>query len=167
MSESRMKQNGFTLIELIVTIIILGILAVVIAPRFSSSESYQEHSYRAQAISLIRAVQLRAMQQTDNSFNCHAVNIASDEISSDDTAPCNVNVLSVPIENGDDVTFELDGGTGSIGFDTFGGKGYLHVGHTNHGWIGFSSDFEKCLKWCNVSNLNLNSKRFHLISHRT
>jgi len=120
MSESRMKQNGFTLIELIVTIIILGILAVVIAPRFSSSESYQEHSYRAQAISLIRAVQLRAMQQTDNSFNCHAVNIASDEISSDDTAPCNVNVLSVPIENGDDVTFELDGGTGSIGFDTFG-----------------------------------------------
>ncbi|QOL26752.1 prepilin-type N-terminal cleavage/methylation domain-containing protein [Thalassotalea sp. LPB0316] len=115
-----MKQRGFTLIELIITIIILGILAVVVAPRFSSSESYQEHSYRAQSIALIRAVQLRAMQQTSTNFGCHAVNVTSSQIASDDTAPCNINPLVVAIEPNDDVSFNLNGGDGTILFNNFG-----------------------------------------------
>jgi len=112
-----MKQQGFTIIELVVTIIILGILAVVVAPKFSSTESYQEHGYRAQSIALLRAVQLRAMQQTES--NCHVVEVQSKFLESD--ASCfKMAELKLIIPNEENVTFSLNGGSGAIGFTRLG-----------------------------------------------
>jgi MSHA pilin protein MshC len=66
-----MKLNrGFTTIELVTVIIIVGILAVNVLPRFDGTASYEAHTHRAQLISALRLTQQRAMQQT----NLKAVN---------------------------------------------------------------------------------------------
>ncbi len=69
-----MKNNqiGFTIIELITVIILIGILAVAVLPTFDGTSSYEAHTHRAQLISALRLTQQRAMQQTDNSDGyCH------------------------------------------------------------------------------------------------
>ncbi|PKG85259.1 MSHA biogenesis protein MshC [Colwellia sp. 75C3] len=69
-----MNNKGFTLIELIVVIIIIGILAVTVAPKFDGTASYEAHSHRAQLISALRLTQQRAMQQTDTTDDyCHQI----------------------------------------------------------------------------------------------
>jgi MSHA pilin protein MshC len=65
-------QAGFTIIELITVIILIGILAVAIVPKFDGTASYEAHSHRAQLVSALRLTQQRAMQQTDTSDDyCH------------------------------------------------------------------------------------------------
>jgi len=59
------KQQGFTIIELVTVIVLMGILTVVIAPKFASTDTYEAHSHRAQLISALRLTQQRAMQQTN------------------------------------------------------------------------------------------------------
>jgi len=59
------SQHGFTLVELVTIIILIGILAVNVLPTFDGSASYEAHSHRAQLISALRLTQQRAMQQTD------------------------------------------------------------------------------------------------------
>jgi MSHA pilin protein MshC len=56
---------GFTLIELIVVLIIIGVLAVSLVPRFFTSSGTSEYLYRDQALNLLRRVQMQAMQCTD------------------------------------------------------------------------------------------------------
>lgn len=58
-------QRGFTLVELITVIILIGILAVNVLPKFDGTASYEAHTHRAQLISALRLTQQRAMQQTD------------------------------------------------------------------------------------------------------
>jgi len=66
------SQRGFTLVELITVIILIGILAVNVLPKFDGTASYEAHTHRAQLISALRLTQQRAMQQTDNNDNyCH------------------------------------------------------------------------------------------------
>jgi MSHA pilin protein MshC len=70
-----MKLNrGFTTIELVTVIIIVGILAVNVLPRFDGTSSYEAHTHRAQLISALRLTQQRAMQQTDITDGyCHEI----------------------------------------------------------------------------------------------
>lgn len=65
-------QLGFTIIELIVVILILGIMAVSVVPKFFNSTGFQEYTYQAEVITKLRSIQLRAMQQI-NSGECHTV----------------------------------------------------------------------------------------------
>ncbi|MBD1574509.1 type II secretion system protein [Vibrio sp. S17_S38] len=55
-------QRGFTLIELMVVIIILAILSVYAATRFQGPSSFSPYAAQAQAISVIRQIQLARMQ---------------------------------------------------------------------------------------------------------
>ncbi len=59
------NQTGFTIIELVTVIILIGILAVTVLPKFDGTASYEAHAHRAQLISALRLTQQRAMQQTD------------------------------------------------------------------------------------------------------
>lgn len=59
------KVYGFTIIELITVIILIGILAVNVLPKFDGTASYEAHSHRSQLIAALRLTQQRAMQQTD------------------------------------------------------------------------------------------------------
>ena len=63
-SSSKQRLRGFTLIELIITLVILGILSVTAAPKFLGSSTEDAYSYRDRTLTALRTVQLRAMQNT-------------------------------------------------------------------------------------------------------
>ncbi|MEE8057811.1 MAG: type II secretion system protein [Pseudomonadales bacterium] len=63
------RQGGFTLIELVTVMILLGILTAVVAPRFASRDGFAEYAVRDQIISAYRLAQQRAMY--DHSGNCY------------------------------------------------------------------------------------------------
>ncbi|WP_277601500.1 type II secretion system protein [Thalassotalea sp. G2M2-11] len=124
-------QQGFTLIELVVTIMILVIMSVTVIPRFLSSGGFEEYGYRTEIISTLRAIQLRAMQQTDN-VQCHRLKIAADgktlglmktDASSnhcDETAWSDNNtsagLTSVSVDSNHNITFSGD----NFSFDQMG-----------------------------------------------
>lgn len=88
----KIKQaQGFTLLELVVTIIIIGILSVTILPRFFTSSGFEEYSYRADIIAKLRNIQLRSMQQltqAQGGSECLTVIMNSKHIGVPDTNPC-------------------------------------------------------------------------------
>lgn len=70
------KQHGFTLIELILVIVLLGIVSTTILPKLSLIDtSAHEFEFRDRLISLLRHSQLQAMQNT--SSTCNRVLISS------------------------------------------------------------------------------------------
>ncbi|MDX1677892.1 type II secretion system protein [Arsukibacterium sp.] len=71
------RHTGFTLIELIVVLVIIGVLAVSLVPRFFDGSGTNEYLYRDQAFSLVQRRQIQAMQCT----NCFPVGVQVDSIS--------------------------------------------------------------------------------------
>ena len=69
-----LMQKGFSLVELVTTIILIGIVAVVVLPRFFADSSYSAYSLRNEFISELRQAQLRALNNTDQCFD---VNVTS------------------------------------------------------------------------------------------
>lgn len=64
-----MKSAGFTLIELIIILVIVGILAVSASPIFFDSSGTQSQTAQLKAMSILRAVQQKAMQDTITSYS--------------------------------------------------------------------------------------------------
>lgn len=126
------KQQGFTLLELIVVIIIIGILSVSILPKFQSSQGYDEYAIRSETIVKLRALQLRAMQQTANSGGCTKPNILLDQthLGIPDINPCGAspqfsstwepNATGVLIESNYSVYYETSFGYNPFNFDSLG-----------------------------------------------
>lgn len=128
------KSHGFTLIELVTVIILIGILAVSVLPKFDGTASYEAHTHRAQLISALRLTQQRAMQQTDSSDNyCHQLIL--DNVISRYGVPnrVNCNVTAFPnnwepdatglvVEDKYQVTFSIVGQSNpsAITFDNMG-----------------------------------------------
>ncbi|MGL6122254.1 MAG: type II secretion system protein [Shewanella sp.] len=65
---SMSKQAGFTLVELVTTIILISILAVMVLPRLFTQSSYSAYSLRNEFISELRQVQQKALNNTDRCF---------------------------------------------------------------------------------------------------
>ena len=136
-----MKQQGFTLIELIIVIILLGILATTAMPKFFNSQGFEEYTYRNEVISTLRTIQLRAMQHTADD-SCHQIKITSSMLgltatdSSDsagnycdesawfdatDLAAGNDGALTVEIDDAHSVTFLVAGASANyFSFDSLG-----------------------------------------------
>lgn len=105
---------GFSLIELIVVIIILGILSVTVAPKMFSGNGFSEFGYRADAIAKLRLIQTRAMQQ--GSDGCYQVMLTSSKLGK---VTCTVSPVFVDqdiqratlaeISSDDQVTFSPSG----------------------------------------------------------
>jgi MSHA pilin protein MshC len=113
------EQQGFTLVELIITIILIGILATTVAPKFFTAQGYQAYTYRADIINKIRAIQLRAMQQTSG-VHCHQVLIKPKQIglpdedctaapaTSDFSSDWQADTAGVEVEAGHAITFTAE-----------------------------------------------------------
>lgn len=59
---------GFTLIELIIVVTLLGIISVTALPKFTGKSGAEETTTQDQMISVLRRMQNQAMQQTSAAF---------------------------------------------------------------------------------------------------
>jgi MSHA pilin protein MshC len=57
----KIKQNGFTLIELIIVLIILGVISITVIPKLIGQSAFESYIVRDQLIAHLRLVQLQAM----------------------------------------------------------------------------------------------------------
>jgi len=131
------KSNGFTLIELIVVIMILAIMAVTVVPKFLSSKGFEEYTYRDELITKLRAIQLRTMQQTNNS-TCQSIQVSSSSIgllaTTPNAATCEASrsgeSTTVTINNNHNVNFTISDGLSSFSFSSLGRPEATGCGNT-------------------------------------
>ena len=70
---SNYVQSGFTLVELVIIIVLLGVLSVVAISRFDDGKGYNEFLLQKRLLSALRHVQMQAMQDTRDGY-CHRLN---------------------------------------------------------------------------------------------
>ncbi|MEI8611234.1 type II secretion system protein [Enterovibrio sp. Hal110] len=83
-----LNNKGFTLIELITVILILGIVSVFAVPRLSGTEAFSVMGARDAGLSVARQVQLRAMQQEDPSDRCNALFVTASRMGGSNNTDC-------------------------------------------------------------------------------
>lgn len=78
-------QQGFTLVELVMTVVIIAVLAVVAIPRFTDSAAFQSRGFADQVQATLRHAQKIAIAQ--HRFVCVAFGASSVTLTYDSTAP--------------------------------------------------------------------------------
>ncbi|AVV84024.1 MSHA biogenesis protein MshC [Shewanella putrefaciens] len=68
------KQAGFTLVELVTTIILIAILSVTVLPRLFTQSSYSAFSLRNEFMAELRQVQQEHLNNTDR---CYRIAVSS------------------------------------------------------------------------------------------
>jgi len=91
-----LSQSGFTLVELIMTMVIIGILAAVVAPRFLGVDVFKSRGFADQVQATLRYAQKEAIAQHRNvcvaiTSGAISLNIAG---SSGAASACNTNLVS-------------------------------------------------------------------------
>ena len=93
---------GFTMIELVITILIVGILAVAVVPRFFAVETFQSRGFYDEALSILRYAHKTAVAQRRNVyFNLDAANERIRLCYADDFPSCSTAANQVPGPYGD------------------------------------------------------------------
>jgi MSHA pilin protein MshC len=87
-------QRGFTLVELITIMVIVGIMAAVAIPRYFSRNDFDSHAFHDQVISTLRYAQKAAIAQ--HRFVCVAFTATSVSLSHGTTAACSSGGLTSP-----------------------------------------------------------------------
>jgi len=75
------RSQGFTLIELVAVIVLMGVLAAYVAPKFTGSAGIAEYTLRDQIVSTLRFAQQRAMY--DHSGACYGVSINATNVTAE------------------------------------------------------------------------------------
>ena len=128
-----MKASGFTLVELVVTIVVVGIIAAIVGPRFIGPQTFQTRGYFDQVQSGLRYAQKTAVAKRRNI----CVSIAANSVTfsyaalAGSTAAC-----TLPLEGpAGETPFSLNAPTGvalasPINVFTFEGLGRTNLAAT-------------------------------------
>jgi MSHA pilin protein MshC len=119
----RARRRGFTLAELVMTIVIIGILAVVAGPRFMSWKGFASRGFYDEAQAVVRYAQKTAIAWRRSIYVC----VTATEIRAISNNNCAAPVtLTHPTTGGELKTSAPDGVTltnnagGSFSFDGLG-----------------------------------------------
>jgi MSHA pilin protein MshC len=85
------KICGFTMVELITIMVIIGVLAAVAAPRFTQRGSFDSRGFYDQTLSTLRYAQKTAIAQ--RSLVCVAFTINSMTMTTGAVLPCGINLI--------------------------------------------------------------------------
>jgi MSHA pilin protein MshC len=95
-------QRGFTMIELVVTMIVIGILAVAVLPKFADQSIFQDRGFQDETKSSLRFAQKSAVAQRRNV--CVALNATGVVLTIDTGTPadgtCDVALTLPSTPNG-------------------------------------------------------------------
>jgi prepilin-type N-terminal cleavage/methylation domain-containing protein len=114
------KQAAYSLIELVITLVILSIVAVFVQSKLPSSDRFKEETFAAQIISSARLAQQLSMNDSARSF---VLAIQSDQIDlTEDGSSMSIGALNFPLlaNNGitlapiTDITFDSRGETAEV-----------------------------------------------------
>lgn len=72
-TETGCTDGGFTLVELVIILVLIGIVGAVIIPRFIGSSAFESRSAQAGLISTIRTAQQAALGRDNVSFRINTV----------------------------------------------------------------------------------------------
>lgn len=110
--------TGFTLVELVMTLIIVGILAIVVLPRFADKSLFEARGFRDETLSLLRYAQKSAVAQR----RTVCVDVKADGTGLDlriDTAAVPDGVCDAPFLPPTIPRGSSSGGLAGTGFSTF------------------------------------------------
>src|SRR5690554_5618204 len=118
--QSVKNQQGLTLVELIIVIVLVGILAVTAGPRIFGSGGVDQVAIERQLLSLLRLQQQQAMQDIANP--CYGVSFTSSQVQPYEcgTPVGAERVVSVPNSNGLNVVSSLPGNPLELRFNGLG-----------------------------------------------
>ncbi|MCH8501233.1 MAG: type II secretion system GspH family protein [Aliidiomarina sp.] len=135
------QSDGFTLVELITVMVLIGILAVSVGPRFFTGGTVPEATIEARLLSLLRLQQQRAMQDSIN--RCYGIQFSASQITPLDCAETviaeRVIVPSDPVSV--NVTSSLPGAGSEFLFNSLG--------------CPVSSNHETSAEDCGLSNVEI------------
>lgn len=116
---SRNTNSGFTLVELIIVIVLLGIVSVTALPRFFDKAGVEEATVQDQFISVLRRMQNQAMQQTEATF-CHQLVLTPTQLGYPDSNECLTNPSLSTSAQDSGLRFRL-GATSTLVLSAFSG----------------------------------------------
>jgi len=118
---TRSIRRGFTLVELVVTMVVIGTLAAVAMPRFAGVDPFKSRGFHDEALTVVRFAQKSAIAWRRNVFVC----VTASGISVGTGATCGTPIPNPVTRDGAALTTTAPDGVtlspvGNFSFDSLG-----------------------------------------------